>query len=73
MFATSFCVRVRFGFLSDLKGVLVVAVSAAAVVTLATVRGRIRRERGRHMREAIWEQGFVFDWGNRSQIGRAHV
>lgn len=53
MFATSFCVRVRFGFLSDLKGVLVVAVSAAAVVTLATVRGRIRRERGRHMREAI--------------------
>jgi len=49
MLATSFCVRVRLGFLTDLKGVLVVAVSAAAVVALATVRGRIGRERGRHM------------------------
>lgn len=47
MLATSFGVRVRLRFLSDLKGVFVVAVSAAAVVTLATVRGRIRRERGR--------------------------
>ena len=70
MLAASFCVRVRLGFLSDLKGVLVVAVSAAAVVALAAVRGRIGRERGRHM---IWEKrfgnkGFAFDWGNRSPL-----
>lgn len=66
--ATSFCVRVRFGFLSDLEGVLV-AVSASAVVTPATVRGRIgrgreRRRRGRRHEERrvvpICERGFIY-------------
>jgi hypothetical protein len=46
MLATSFGVGVRLGFFSVLNGVLV-AVSAITVVTPATVRGRIGRERGR--------------------------
>jgi hypothetical protein len=57
MFATSFCVGVRFSFLSDLKGVLV-AVSTTAVVTAASVRGRIGRRRRERRRRCRHEKRF---------------